>query len=434
MNDIEPVTAGSFFLSFGAAGSENKALFLPLFFRELCYNGARFLEGDIQMKDPSVVFFATITALMIIVSFLTVKMLSYICPDRWRKTASAAVVALDVLSILGIAGSKNWFSHLPFAGSLLQLLIIWFMFQLFLIAFVGLLLLLRWAWYKCSEDVPFDESRRNMLKQAAVLPTACGISFYGGLYASRKILDVAQEVRLKNITGLDGFKVAQLSDVHLGYFFSLEKLDETLAHIAAQKPDVLMITGDLFDDREMNDAAVSIVDSYVKSFPQGIYFCWGNHEYRRGFAQIEAALASSDIKVLRGQSDLLVPGERPLYVLGADDPQTLQGQEREAKCRATMAQALAGVPENAVKILLAHHSRFIDYAFDQQVDLTLTGHTHGGQIGLLGMSVVPIFKYMRGMYQQGSLYGYVNSGAGSWCPFRFGCPAEVTYFTLRQQV
>ena len=92
------------------------------------------------------------------------------------------------------------------------------------------------------------------------------------------------------------------------------------------------------------------------------------------------------------------------------------------------------VPENAVKVLLAHHPDFFDGAAEYGVDLALAGHTHGGQIGAFGVSLAPpVFKYMRGVYRVGQTLGYVHSGNGSWFPYRLGCPPEIAVFVLKRK-
>ena len=63
--------------------------------------------------------------------------------------------------------------------------------------------------------------------------------------------------------------------------------------------------------------------------------------------------------------------------------------------------------------------------------LTLSSHTHGGQFGILGLPLFPVFKYTRGMVQKGESYGYVHCGNGSWFPCRIGCPPKIAYFNLR---
>ena len=99
--------------------------------------------------------------------------------------------------------------------------------------------------------------------------------------------------------------------------------------------------------------------------------------------------------------------------------------------KAYAAKALENIPGEAVTVLLAHHPDFIDDGRACGVRLVLSGHTHGGQIGLLGIPLVPpLFRYMRGMYEKAGTSGYVHSGNGSWFPYRLGCPPEIACFHL----
>ena len=81
--------------------------------------------------------------------------------------------------------------------------------------------------------------------------------------------------------------------------------------------------------------------------------------------------------------------------------------------------------------MLAHHPEFIDDGAERNFALTLTGHTHGSQIGIFGVPLLPVFKYTRGVVKIGDSFGYVHVGNGSWFPFRLGCPPEIAYFTLK---
>ena len=96
-------------------------------------------------------------------------------------------------------------------------------------------------------------------------------------------------------------------------------------------------------------------------------------------------------------------------------------------------RAIEGVPDDAIKILLAHHPEFIDDGAERNFPLTLTGHTHGSQFGIFGVPLFPVFKYTRGIVKHGDSIGYVHVGNGSWFPFRLGCPPEIAYFILRSK-
>jgi predicted MPP superfamily phosphohydrolase len=107
---------------------------------------------------------------------------------------------------------------------------------------------------------------------------------------------------------------------------------------------------------------------------------------------------------------------------------------RNRKYRAMIGAALKNTPTDAATILLSHHSAAIDAAFANKIDLTLTGHTHGTQVGLFGRPLYKnAFKYIRGLYEYNGRYGYVSTGVSGWFPFRFGCPPEMAVFTLKSR-
>ncbi len=385
------------------------------------------------MKEV-MLFFSLVILLMIFISIAGIRVLVPLSPVKQRSKVLYLLLGADVLSIAGVAGSKTFFSEFPFAASAIKLIVIWLMFQMLVIVFFAVIAAGTFFYHKWQREArPMDVSRRRFIMKSIMLPAAAGLTAYGSFYESGAIIDTYHDIILPKLPReADGFKICQISDVHLGLFFSLGKLENTLQRIIAQKPDVLMLTGDIFDDITQNEQAVHLIDSYAKEFPRGIYFCWGNHEYMKGIAKLKALLHKTSIKVLCSSSELLLHSNPPLYVLGADYPQS-RDQGRADEIKRSMNLALSDVPANAIKILLAHHSLFFDLAVAAGIDLTLAGHTHGGQIGLLGVPLVPLFKYTRGMYREGNSYGYVNSGAGSWFPFRCGCPPEITFLTLKNQ-
>ena len=217
-----------------------------------------------------------------------------------------------------------------------------------------------------------------------------------------------------------------------GLFFDLDMLQELLERTAKQQVDALVITGDLFDNAGTTIKAAKLVDSYVERFPYGIYYCWGNHEHFRGIALLETALAETRIHNLVNNHALVLQGERPLYIAGVDYP--MQREQFQLLQEAYTAMAMEDIPSDAVKILLAHHPDFVKTATKYNTDLVLSGHTHGGQLGCLGIPLAPpVFKYMRGWYHEGKTALYVHCGNGSWFPFRLGCPPEIAIFHLKNK-
>ena len=299
----------------------------------------------------------------------------------------------------------------------------------------------RFFYRKFNKPTKFEPARRKALVHGMIYPLASmAISLYGNRIEKNRDVENFYDVPIKNLPpDLEGFKLAQISDIHLGAYYSLERLENLLQRVADSKPDLLAITGDIFDDKAMNPAAIKIVDAFTNKFKFGIYYCHGNHEHFRGIRAIESELAKTKIHCLINRSELVTS---KLYILGVDYPSrapiTTAGEDkaRDNDFRETrrdfVHRAAKNIPDDAVKILLAHHPEFIDDGAERNFALTLTGHTHGSQFGIFGMPLFPVFKYTRGLVKIGDSLGYVHVGNGSWFPFRFGCPPEIAYFTLRR--
>lgn len=279
--------------------------------------------------------------------------------------------------------------------------------------------------------IPVDKNKRRFLQGVTLYPAAMvGGSFYGYHYERKQQTKRYYEVKFAEAAGLSGLTVAQISDVHIGKFFSVEDLRRLLQLVAADKPDILAVTGDLFDDVKMNPEAVKVLDEAVDLFPKGIYFAVGNHEYYRNWGRTAKLLKDTRIHVLFGRAEK-VPGTE-LWLAGAEYSFARDDESFSQEKAAFVQKAVARIPAEEIQhtILLAHHPEFIDDGAAMGIPLTLTGHTHGGQFGIFGFPVIPAYKYNRGIIQIGNSLGYVHSGNGSWLPIRIGCPPEIAYFKI----
>ena len=376
--------------------------------------------------------FIIIVAVVVTLTHIVTYVLGYkTWQDRYMRFGRIHLV-LNVLSIIGMGVCWGAGRNGEIAGYALQIISIWLMFQIFLSLLLLAGNLLQYIYGRISR-VPVDESRRTLAKGMAILPcAAAGAALYGGLVEKDATVIRSYDIPVENLgSRLEGFSLAQLSDVHLGPFFDLEELRKLLEKTAAQKPDVLVITGDLFDDAATTIKAARLLDSYVDAFPQGIYYCRGNHEHFRGIALLETALSGTRIHNMVNSNEQVLEDSRPLYIAGADYP--MQRDQFDFLRDAFVKQAMDGIPENAVKVLLAHHPDFVIPAAGCNVELVLSGHTHGGQLGFMGIPLVPrVFRYLRGWYRVDKTRLYVHCGNGSWFPFRLGCPPEIAIFKLQR--
>jgi hypothetical protein len=382
----------------------------------------------------SIILGAVVTIALVSIKFL----LSEHLAKKFYKIFAIA----DLACIFVILGGWAIRSLVPewFVSIFGNLATIFLMSQLICGVLVILAVVGRFFYRKLNPQTKFDPERRKILAHAMLYPLASlAIAFYGNRIEKNSDVENFYDVPIKNLPPeLENFRLAQISDIHLGAYYSLERLEALLQRISDSKPDLLAITGDIFDDVAMNPAAIKLVDSFTDKFKFGIYYCHGNHEHFRGIRAIEAELAKTKIHWLVNRSENVTS---KLYIIGVDYPSrapiTGSGgdKERDENFRITrhdfVHRASRNIPDDAVKILLAHHPEFIDDGAERNFALTLTGHTHGSQFGILGVPMFPVFKYTRGLVKIGDSLGYVHVGNGSWFPFRFGCPPEIAYFTLK---
>lgn len=282
-----------------------------------------------------------------------------------------------------------------------------------------------------SHDDSVDISRRNFFKRTAVVvPAVVGVTGSVAAFQGNNELQLRKiQLALKDRPEvLKGYKIGQLSDIHIGPFIGMDKLKEMVDAVASEQPNRLVITGDLIDDLGYLDEVADYLDSRVKDFPDGIDYILGNHEYRVDVERVWKRLSQTKMHMYRNSHQKILDGPKPVYLVGMDYhfKDDVQGENVRA-----LDEAMKGIPENGYLILLAHHPNFIPEAFRRKIPLTLSGHTHGGQINLWGMNLVPVYKpYWKGLYEEQGLFAYVSRGSGHWFPVRLNCAREVTVFTI----
>lgn len=288
-----------------------------------------------------------------------------------------------------------------------------------------------WIW-KVLVDDPADPGRRAFLQITGTL--ALGAPFvmtgYGALRTARDYKVKRLELKFPNLPReLDGFQIAQISDLHSGIYMDERQMMQVREIVDSLRPQVLAMTGDYVDTLADEVGPVAQVFSRAKT-DYGVFACMGNHDLFDDYRKIRAAMVDAGIKMLDNAHEKIKVGGEALAIAGV-------GDAGRAYSYARLDQALSGVPDEMFKVLLAHRPGFFSKAQKAQVDLQLSGHTHGGQIALpLGpITLNPVYlfeKYARGLYSEGNSKLYVNPGVGMvFAPIRIGVPPEITLITLR---
>ncbi|MFM7201484.1 MAG: metallophosphoesterase [Myxococcota bacterium] len=231
---------------------------------------------------------------------------------------------------------------------------------------------------------------------------------------------------------LDGLRILHFSDVHLGVFVRVDDIERGLEQAAPHKPDLIVLTGDIADDLTQLEPALRLVSA---SKPRlGAFGAIGNHEYFRGFRETRQIYDRTDVPLLLEGGHTLQVGNSRLHLGGVNDPISLRKNSSEFMER-TFDKTFDGAPSDAFHVALSHRPEGFIAASRRNIHLTLSGHTHGGQLGRNGRSLFePLAeeKFLWGKYTRNQSHLYTSAGFGHWLPFRIGCPAEAPIIVLRR--
>jgi predicted MPP superfamily phosphohydrolase len=227
---------------------------------------------------------------------------------------------------------------------------------------------------------------------------------------------------------LDGYRIVQLSDVHIGPLLDRRFAASLAERVNALAPDLVVVTGDLVD------GGVGRVGAEVEPLGalrarDGVWFVTGNHDYYSGADDWVARMSALGWRALRNER---VAIERPgasFELAGVDDH---HGALVEPGGGEDLARALGGRDPERPVVLLAHDPATFRRSSRMGVDLQLSGHTHGGQIWPFRWAVRITVPWIAGLYRVGEAAVYVSRGTGFWGPpMRLGAPAEITELVLR---
>ena len=299
-------------------------------------------------------------------------------------------------------------------------------------------------------SAPVNESRRNFFRYASYI--AGGIPMvaaaYGFLSGRLKYRVERVEVPIANLPKeLDGFKIAQLSDIHIGDFMPREEVRRAVNMTNDLKPDLAVVTGD-FVSNEFDPLGDCIAELSKLRAPLGTWGCNGNHEiYANAEGAAQQLFAQHGMKLLRQENVQLDWHGSKLNLIGVD-------YQRDHMTRGPAGPMLQGVEplisREHPNILLSHNPNSFHRAAEMGIELSLAGHTHGGQVKveIIDHSFSParlITDFVAGLYQlpmgeNGSRENgngkkaalYVNRGLGTFgVPVRIGVLPEITLLTLR---
>lgn len=284
-----------------------------------------------------------------------------------------------------------------------------------------------------SADAPADHSRRelfhNVLNLSLVGASASATGY--GYFQATRIPEVRRvDVPVKGLAeGLDGFRIVQLSDIHVGPTIKRAFAEGVAARANQLKPDLIAVTGDLVDGhvRQLRYDVAPLGELRAKF---GTFYVTGNHEYYWDGPGWCAEMARLGWRVLINTHEVLSVNGARLLVGGVTDysaGRMVEGHTTDPH------KAIAGAGDVDFRLLLAHQPKSVWEAAKAGFDLQLSGHTHGGQFWPWSLLVGMAHPFSRGLHDYENMQIYVSCGTGYWGPpLRLAAPSEITLLTLRR--
>ncbi|WP_146157482.1 metallophosphoesterase [Enhygromyxa salina] len=256
--------------------------------------------------------------------------------------------------------------------------------------------------------------------------------------AVRRVVGMDTEVRLREWTvwisqldpNHDGLRIGHVSDVHVGIVTPDQRIRNAVELLASTTPDLCLLTGDFASRRP---APLARLGRLLTGLPvDSTYFVLGNHDHLVDAGQVTRELEGIGYTHLDNRHHTLNLRGAPLHLIGFDDPVTRRHRP---------AEAIRGVPELGTRVLLAHQAESVGELLElgQHVDLCVSGHTHGGQIYVPGMTDAVMarhgLRHLRGLcrYDQDGPWLHVTHGVGAAVsPLRVASRPEVGLLTLRR--
>jgi uncharacterized protein len=289
---------------------------------------------------------------------------------------------------------------------------------------------------KSTSDSASKITRRRFLIGSGV--TAASIALYAGEVSRHEIDVIERPISIRNLpTPFHGYRIVQISDIHIDEYTEPYFLDRVVKHINALAPDLVLITGDFVTLGALtfvsaNNAANRCAEILATLTAPLRYAILGNHDVGVSAPLVIDALQKNGTPVLVNQHIPIERNGSRFWLCGVEDPGTSHPD---------LDLTIPVRPDGPV-ILMAHEPDYVEDVLKHPraplVDLILAGHSHGGQIRLpfLGPLVLPPMAklYPEGHYHFNQLQLYVNRGLGTvGLPFRLNCPPEITVITLNPQ-
>ena len=255
------------------------------------------------------------------------------------------------------------------------------------------------------------------------------IVFTAGIINASEVDTTEYSVEIKKSCSAGDLRVVQLADIHIGYQQSTDKIKRVVEAVNAQNPDVVVISGDVFDGGLDEVFDLTRIKSEISKIntKYGVFACLGNHDMFT--PALETFFSECGITLLTDEAVLVADS---FYVVGRNDRnlETFRREDREE-----LSEIIRGIDKTKPIIVLDHRPQSIEESAENGVDLLLCGHSHAGQTFPITLITHSIYEVNYGLAVFGDMSMVVTSGTGLWGPpTRIGTDSEIVVIDVRFSV
>jgi len=370
---------------------------------------------------PQELLFITLPLLFLTAYIYTAVRLQRILPH----TMGLRIV-LILLFVLGIAGMILFFTAgqkmpIALAGGLYRFSTSWLIAFLYLFIFVMLIdifRLLNVAFHLIDRETIHVIFSNNIATSITVFGLVALLLLLGNIryhHKEREPIEIVTHKIEKPV------RIVGISDLHIGYTISAREVAKWVKLINAEKPDMVIIAGDIIDNHlrvVMKDSVEAVLQQI--DAPMGVYSCTGNHDLLFAVKEDAGFYKRSGITLLRDSSFTL----DGITLIGRDD----YTNRRREPLQSIMEQ----VDRSGFTLLLEHQPHHLDETVENEIDFQFSGHTHRGQVFPASLIADRLFELSHGYMQKEKTHFYVSSGIGIWGgKFRIGTRSEYLVLDLK---
>jgi len=369
-----------------------------------------------------IIFFGIVLSIYGLINFYILRRGLSVIPDSYKSLFLVSGIFFVVSFIAGRFLERVWISF--FSDALIYIGAFWIAFMVYFFLALVIIDLLRLINFVIPFYPSFITENIEKAKKVAALIVMIlvTITVVGGYINTKMIVTKTYSIKInKQAGGLRKLNVVMASDLHLGTILGPSFLYKVVDKINKLKPDIILLAGDVIDEDIAPVIKNGVGDELLRlKAKYGVFSITGNHEYIGGVEEATEYLTAHGVNVLRDKVEMI---DSSFYLVGREDRASRQFAGRQRK---SLEDLVAGLDKSHPIIMMDHQPFGLNEAFENGIDLQLSGHTHNGQLWPFNYIVEKIYDLSWGYKINGDTHYYVSCGVGGWGPpIRTGSRPEI---------